>query len=121
MNASWIKPFGWGTATGAVVWWIVLSFVFGWTSSSTAQKQAAHQSEQAVVAALAPICAANFMALPDASAKKAALAKAETWQRREIIPEKWVTLPGGSGADFGLVAACSKLVLDEQPKRDTAS
>ncbi|HVC50943.1 MAG TPA: hypothetical protein VND87_02865 [Stellaceae bacterium] len=121
MNLSWIKPFGWGAATGAVVWWIALASVFGWTSSSTAQRQAARQSEEAVVAALAPVCAANFMAQPDASAKKATLANTTSWQRRDIFPEKWVTLPGATSPDSGLIAACSKLVLDDMPKTDAAS
>ena len=83
MSVSWIKPFSWGAATGAIALWIVLAFGFGWTSPSTAQKQADRQSEEAVVAALAPVCAANFMAQPDAAAKKAALAKASSWSRRD--------------------------------------
>lgn len=121
MTLSWIKSFSWGAATGAVAWWIVLAFVFGWTSPSTAQKQADRQSEQAVVAALAPVCAANFMAQTNAAAQKAALANASTWKRRDIFPDAWVTLPGEKYPDSDLVAACSKLVLENSPKSGAAS
>jgi hypothetical protein len=121
MNFSWSKPFGWGVASGAVAWWIMLAAVFGWTSPSTAQKQAERQSEHAVIAALAPVCADKFMSLPDAAIKKAALDKASSWGRRDIFPEAWVTLPGEGYPDSGLVAACSKLVLEHAGKTGTPS
>jgi len=53
-------------------------------------------------------------------AQKAALAKASSWERREIFPEAWVTLPGDSWPDGNLIAACSKLVLEKSAK-NTAS
>jgi len=40
---------------------------------STADKMAKEQSERSVVAALAPVCAEKFPALPDAEAKTIAL------------------------------------------------
>lgn len=121
MSLHWIKPFTWGAAVGAVAWWIVLSFAFGWTSASTAQKRADRQSEQAVIAALAPLCAANFMSQADAAAKKAALANASSWDRRNLFPKAWVTLPGERYPDTDLIAACSKIVLEGSPKTGAAS
>jgi hypothetical protein len=49
----------------------------GWSLASTADKMAKERSELAVIAALAPVCAEKFRALPDADAKKVALLK---WQ-----------------------------------------
>jgi hypothetical protein len=112
MKNSNLKPFAWGLAAGAIGWWVVLAFVFGWTSASTATKEAAVQTEQAVVAALAPVCANRFLALPDAAAKKASLAEAASWKRDEFFSNAWVTLPGESRPDPELVNACSKIVLD---------
>jgi hypothetical protein len=108
---SGTKPAVWGAVGGAVAWWVVLAFVFGWSSAGTAEKQAAQQSERAVVSALAPICANRFLAQPDAAVKKAALAKVDSWKRRDEFPKDWVTLPGGYSPDGNLVDACSALVL----------
>jgi hypothetical protein len=107
-----VMPLAWGLAGGALGCWIVLAFVFGWTSAGTAQRQAAQQTEQAVVTALAPVCADRFLALPDVAEKKATLAKAMSWERRDLFPEEWVTLPGDDSPDHMLVSACSKIVLE---------
>jgi hypothetical protein len=109
--SSRIKPFAWGAVSGAVLWWIVLAFGFGWMSHGTAQRYAAQQSDDAVVAALAPVCAEKFMAQPNAAIKKAALAEASSWSRRDAFEKEWVTLPGGYSPDIDLVNACSDLVL----------
>jgi len=106
-----IKPAAWGAVGGGIVWWVLLAFVFGWTSAGTAEKQAAQQSETAVVSALAPICAHSFLAQPDVAVKKAALAKADSWQRRDEFFKEWITLPGGYSPDAALVNACTALVL----------
>ena len=107
-----LKPFSWGLAVGAIGWWVVLAFVFGWMSPGTASKEAAAQTQQAVVAAMAPVCADRFLALPNAAVKKASLAEAASWKRNEFFPEEWVTLPGESSPDLDLVSACTKIVLD---------
>lgn len=107
-----LKPFAWGLVIGAFSWWIALAYGFGWTSASTAREEAARQTQQAVIAAMAPVCADRFLALPNAAVKKTSLAKASSWNRDEFFPEQWVTLPGESSPDPELVSACSKLVLD---------
>jgi hypothetical protein len=65
------------------------------------------QSERAVVAALAPVCADKFRALPDAAAKTIAL----SWKRGEEFPKDFVTLPGETYPSSALVYACSTLLL----------
>jgi hypothetical protein len=60
-----VKPALWGAAGGAIVWWVVLAFGFGWTSAGTTEKLASGRAEKAVVAALAPVCAERFNAQPE--------------------------------------------------------
>lgn len=66
-----------GAAAGAAVT-IIIGFGWGgWSLGSTAERMAKEQSDVAVVAALAPVCADKFRALPDAEAKTMALSKAD--------------------------------------------
>ena len=91
---------------------IFVGFYWGdWSLGSTAYKMAKERSELAVVAALAPVCADKFRAMPDAEAKQVALSKVESWKRRDEFPKEFVTLPGESYPSSALVDACSTLLL----------
>src|SRR5438874_5862743 len=95
-----------GAAVGAVAT-IVIGFNWGgWSLGSTVDKIAIERSELAVVAALAPVCADKFRALPDADAKTVALSKVDPWKRRDEFPKEFVTLPGESYPNSTLVDAC---------------
>jgi len=109
-----VKPALWGAAGGAIVWWVVLAFGFGWTSAGTTEKLASGRAEKAVVAALAPVCAERFNAQPDVAAKRVTLNDTSSWQRRDLFPKEWVTLPGGSYPSSDLVEVCSNLILKPQ-------
>src|SRR3981081_3288809 len=85
-----------GAAAGAVATMFVGFNWGGWSLGSTADKMAKERSDLAVVAALAPVCAEKFRALPDADAKTAALSKVDSWKRRDEFPKEFVTLPGDS-------------------------
>ena len=100
-----------GAAVGAVATMVVGFYWGGWSLGSTADKMAKGRSEQAVVAALAPVCADKFRALPDADSKRAALSKVNSWKRRDEFPKELVTLPGESYPSSALVDACSTLLL----------
>jgi hypothetical protein len=100
-----------GAAVGAVATIFVGFSWGGWSLGSTADKMAKEQSERAVVAALAPVCADKFRALPDAEAKTIALSKVEAWKRGEEFPKDFVTLPGETYPSSALVYACSTLLL----------
>jgi hypothetical protein len=100
-----------GAAVGAVATMFVGFYWGGWSLGSTADKTARERSELAVIAALAPVCADKFRALPDTEAKQVALSKAESWKRRDEFPKELVTLPGESYPSSGLVDACSTLLL----------
>jgi hypothetical protein len=100
-----------GAALGAIATMIVGFNWGGWSLGSTADKAARERSETAVVAALAPVCADKFRALPDAEAKKAALLKVDSWKRRDEFPKEFVTLPGDSYPNSALVDACYALIV----------
>src|SRR3954470_11052199 len=100
-----------GAAAGAVATMVVGFNWGGWWLGSTADKMAKERSELAVIAALAPVCADKFRALPDAEAKKVALGKVDSWKRRDEFPKEWVTLPGESYPSSALIDACYTLLF----------
>src|SRR4030095_6463604 len=55
-----------GAAAGAVATMVVGFNWGGWSLGSTADKMAKQRSDVAVIAALGPVCADKFRALPDA-------------------------------------------------------
>ena len=100
-----------GAAVGAIATIFVGFSWGGWSLGSAADKMAKERSELAVVAALAPVCADKFRALPDTEAKTIALSKVEGWKRGEEFPKEFVTLPGETSPNSALVYACSTLLL----------
>src|SRR5438093_1199811 len=100
-----------GAAAGAIATMFVGFYWAGWSLASTTDKTAKDRSELAVIAALAPVCADKFRALPDAETKKVALSKIESWKRRDEFPKEFVTLPGESYPSSALVDACYGLLL----------
>jgi hypothetical protein len=100
-----------GALAGAVATMVVGFYWGGWSLGSTADRMAKERSDLAVVAALAPVCADKFRALPDAAAKQAALSKVDTWKRRDEFPKELVTLPGESYPNTALVDACYTLLF----------
>ena len=83
-----------GGAGGAAVAIIVGFGWGGWSLPSTADRMAKERSDVAVVAALAPVCADKFRALPDAEAKTMALSKADSVEARRRIPQGTGDPPG---------------------------
>ena len=79
-----------GAVAGAIATIFVGFNWGGWSLSSTADKMAKEQSELAVVAALAPVCADKFRALPDVAAKTIALSKVKSWKREQEFPKEFV-------------------------------
>jgi hypothetical protein len=85
-----------------------------WLSFDTAKCSCATMgSGRAVIAVLAPVCAANFHALPDVAARTASLVadKDNPYKMREAFPATMITLPGKSYPDSDLTAACAGLIL----------
>src|ERR1700722_7289081 len=75
MSINWevVKASLWTGVGGVVVGMFLLSYGFGFMSRKTAEELASTNSERAVVAVLAPVCADKFRALPDVGARTATL------------------------------------------------
>jgi len=115
MRINWevVKPALWTGVGGVVVGMFLLSYGFGFMSQNAAEKLASTSSERAVIAALAPVCADKFGALPDVAARTATLAadKDNSYKMRDAFPEAMITLPGKTYPDSDLTAACAGLIL----------
>src|SRR5258708_12001440 len=85
-----------GAAAGAVATMVVGFYWGGWSLGSTANKMAIERSELAVIAALAPVCAEKFRALPDPDAKKVAPSKVASWKPRREFPNHPAAPPRAS-------------------------
>ena len=105
------KPMVWGAVVGAVACMIVGFSWGGWVTGGTAHKQAATAAHDAVVVALAPICADRFRAQGDARAKIAELAKASSWERGNAVEKSgYALMPGSKTTDSDVARACAEML-----------
>jgi len=103
----------WGAVIGAIALAIVGFGWGGWVTGSTATKEAASASHDAVVSALAPICAARFKTQDDAAGKTAELAKAGMWDRGTMVTKSgFALMPGGKDADPDVARACAEMLVN---------
>ena len=104
-----IKPAVWGAAVGAIGIFIVGFSSLGWTFSGTAEQMANQRAEVAVVAALAPICVAQFEAQADAAIKLVAFKKIASWNQRSFVEKGgWATMPGSNTPNSAVAGACAE-------------
>ena len=101
-----------GIAAGAIGA-MVLGFGWGgWNVSSTVNKKVETAEVTAMVAALAPICAAKFEQA--AKADNDLLVKlnaVDSWQRdTHLMNMGWTTFPGGAKPDSHVAEACANLL-----------
>lgn len=100
-----------GVALGAIATMVIGFMWGGWVSGSTAQKMAGKSADQAVVTALAPICAAKFQSGTEATATLAKLKATDSWQQDTfIVKGGWATFPGDSEPNRDVADACAKLL-----------
>ncbi|HET7413204.1 MAG TPA: hypothetical protein VFJ18_11160, partial [Pararhizobium sp.] len=94
---EWVKPAAWGAVGGAVAIAIV-GFSADWVvTSGTAAEMVEAESESAVLAALTPICVAQFKSQTDVmrTTHLAALEEESSWQQSDYVVEQgWATMPG---------------------------
>ncbi|MGD9883670.1 MAG: hypothetical protein AB7F22_29585 [Reyranella sp.] len=113
MNASvpdWLRPAAWGGVVGIVAVAIV-GFGTGWViTSGSAEEMAKKEGEKAALAALTPICVAQFKKLAPAlrTTQLAALKDTSSWQRGDFVEKQgWATMPGSKEPDDEVAAACA--------------
>ncbi len=99
-----------GAVAGAVVVMIVGFQWGGWTLGSTTAQQVREAEPTGAVHVLAPICADKFQRSADAGANLAALMKASTWERDDIIEKAGWTTFRGSQPDREVAEACANLL-----------
>ena len=71
-------------------------------------------AEQAVIAALTPVCVAQFkkVAKQEQATYLAALAKEDSWERGDYIEKQgWATMPGSKEPDDEVADACAEELL----------
>jgi hypothetical protein len=116
MIPSWVKPGIWGVVIGAVAWWAVLFWGFGWMSSGSAKQLADNRTQTAVVAAATPYCVTRFEQQTGAVASWQALKKSAADYNQNDYVEKggWATMTDqkpGSGITSAIADACATQLL----------
>lgn len=117
MNANvpeWFKPAAGGAVVGAVVI-AIIGFSAGWVmTSGSAHEMAEQQGEKAVIAALTPICVAQFksQAQDVRTTKLAALKGESSWARGDFVEkEGWATMPGAKEPEDEVADACASELM----------
>lgn len=112
---AWVKPGIWGAIIGVVVMAIV-AFSAGWIlTSGNAEELAERKSEEAAIAALTPVCVAQFKNLSATQETEhlAALEGEDTpYSRSEYVEDQgWATLPGAEEPNDEVADACASELM----------
>jgi len=92
---SWTEPVVWALVIGALGWWLILAYGFGWMSAGTAAKITTQKAQDAVVAYATPVCVARFERQPNAASAWQTLKKTDEWNRSDlVVKDGWVAEPG---------------------------
>ena len=93
---------------------MVIGFSWGgWITGGTAIKLADERANNAVVAALTPICVEKFLQNGDAKANLAVLQKiSSNWEQGQYLEKGgWATQPGATSPDYHLARACAEKLV----------
>jgi len=108
---EWLKPALWGAVAGAIA---ICAALFGTglvVTDSKAQEIVAAESDRAVLAALTPICVAQFKQAASASEQRAllvALQAEKRWDQEDFVSERgWATMPGSPDPNDDVADACA--------------
>ena len=110
-----LKPLLIVSAIGAAAT-LMLGFTWGGlVTASKAEANAQARADTAVVAALAPICVANYRQSADAQAQFIALEKVDTWKLASFVEEAgWAKMPGSESINTTMARTCAEMILKEQ-------
>jgi hypothetical protein len=91
---------------------VIIGFNWGgWALESTAKQMAETSANNALVAALAPMCADRFRQAKDVDLNMAELRKVSSWMQDSYIEKGgWATFPGGASPERGVAQACADLL-----------
>jgi hypothetical protein len=86
----------------------------GWVTSATATRMASDAARGAQATLASANCVARFNQGPDAVAQLAALKKADTYERGDLIKQGgWATLPGSTEPVPGAADICAQQLISE--------
>ncbi len=103
------KPAIWGAVGGAIALAIVGFTWGGWSTASSSERLAKERSQNAVVAALSPICVSNFQQQPNADTALVELKKISSWSQGDFIAKGgWATMVGSTSPDTAVAKACAE-------------
>lgn len=112
MKWQTIKTMLWSAIGGALVWWIVLSSGFGWTSASSAEQQAVEQAKAEVLGVLTPICVERFNQDAESAVKLKTLQETSTWNQADYVAKQgWATMAGNHVSKNQLAKSCASQIL----------
>lgn len=105
-----LKPAVWGAVLGAGAMAFIGFSQLGWTLGSSAERMASERAQNAVVAALAPLCVERFRRQADAPAKLAEFNKVFSSSDRRSFIEKggWATIAGADMPNSAVATACAE-------------
>jgi hypothetical protein len=110
-----IKPALLGAATGAVAT-VIAGFTWaGWATRAGAETAANIRADNAVIAALAPVCVEKFRQGGDVSANLSALRQINTWSQGEFVEKGgWARVPGSHAPEriSAVASACATLLAN---------
>ena len=104
VTAAKVKYGVWGLIGGAIIA-MIIGFVWGgWTTTRTTTRL----GDEAVLAARAAICVAQFMQQPNPQEKLQELEKVYSYDRTNVITKGgWDKMPGEDTASHGVSRACA--------------
>jgi hypothetical protein len=113
----WLKPGISGAIVGAIAIMVLGFWQFGWVLGSKADQMARDRASTAVAEALAPVCAAKFLAQADAPARVADLKKLRSdYEQRDFIEKGgWAAAIVSDAPDYQLASECAKSILAAKP------
>jgi alpha/beta superfamily hydrolase len=109
------KPALWGFVGGAAALAVAGFSWGGWMTSAKAELAASSRAESAVVAALAPVCAAKFQSAGEVVANLAALKKVDSWSQGDFIEKGgWANVTGAKATEHlsSVAKACAALLTN---------
>jgi hypothetical protein len=106
------------SSTGCIVATIVVGFAWGgWVTGGTATRMASDAADGARAQLAAMICVTRFNHGPDAVAQLAALKKADSYERGDLIVKSgWVTMPGSTDPVAGAADICAQKLVSADLK-----
>jgi hypothetical protein len=107
-----IKTMLWSAIGGAIVWWIVMSTGFGWTSAGSGEQQAVERARAAMLDVLTPICVERFNQDAENKVKFKALQETSSWNQADYVAKQgWATMAGSQVSENQLAKACASQIL----------